>query len=376
MNRRDFLKYSAASLAVLLLDKKPGYASCGDNLPRCGFPERMLLIDAHAHPSIFQCTSAWCDEASTIEKVTQLGMNMSSFAVIGDFTSPSLCQSYSFEETWKHLLGVVAYQEQGRIKIVRRVADIPVYSPEGEFVPGALLGLEGASPLISPEIGGAGMPSMDVILSRINHLFKLGVRSVTVMHNCSNELGGVMTDIFPPDKGGLTRIGRAIVIALMKRGIIVDVAHAHAHTLEDIVEIAFRYRVPVVDSHTSLASAGNNGSRRRPIEEMKWIAQTGGVVCTWPVQVCNQDGTGCPRYDLQDWAEENFRIAGEIGFEHIGLGTDGGGIGNNANLVGGYQSILDLPQLAAAMGEVGFAPSEIAAYLGKNFYRLLRRCIG
>jgi membrane dipeptidase len=185
-----------------------------------------------------------------------------------------------------------------------------------------------------------------------------------------------MTDILSPEQGGLTEIGRTIVIALMKRGIIVDVAHAHVHTLEDIVEIALRYRVPIFDSHTALASARNIGSRRRSIEEMKWIAQTGGVVCTWPVQVCMPNSTECPRYSLEDWAEENFRIAGEIGFEHVGLGTDGGGIGNNANLVVGYESILDLPRLAAAMRDAGFAPWEVAAYMGKNFYRILRRCIG
>jgi membrane dipeptidase len=236
--------------------------------------------------------------------------------------------------------------------------------------------LEGASPLISPEIGSAGIPSMDIILSRINRLRKLGVRSVTLMHYCSNELGGAMSEVFPPGEGGLTRIGRAIVIALMKRGIIVDVAHAHVNTLEDIVDIALRYGVPIFDSHTSLGRTGNNGSRRRPIEEMNLIAQTGGVVCTWPVQVCYPDGTGCPRYDVQDWAEENYKIAGEIGFDHIGLGTDGGGIGNNANLVEGYESILDLPRLATAMDQAGFDKRGIAAYMGKNFYRILKKCIG
>ena len=376
MDRREFLKYSAASFAALLLQKEPGYAGCVDNGPRCGFPERMLLIDAHAHPSIFACTPTWCDEASTIDKVTQIGMNMSSFAAVGDFKSPSLCQSYSFEETWKHLRDVVALQSAGKIKIVGSVADIPIFSPLGAFVPGALLGLEGAAPLISPEIGSAGIPSLDTIFTRINRLYRLGLRSVTLMHDCANALGGVMTDILSPEQGGLTEIGRTIVIALMKRGIIVDVAHAHVHTLEDIVEIALRYRVPIFDSHTALASARNIGSRRRSIEEMKWIAQTGGVVCTWPVQVCMPNSTECPRYSLEDWAEENFRIAGEIGFEHVGLGTDGGGIGNNANLVVGYESILDLPRLAAAMRDAGFAPWEVAAYMGKNFYRILRRCIG
>ena len=155
-----------------------------------------------------------------------------------------------------------------------------------------------------------------------------------------------------------------------------DVAHAHVNTLEDIVEIALRYGVPIFDSHTALARTSSNGSRHRTIEGMKLIAETGGVVCTRPVQVCIPNSAECPRNSLEDWAGENFRIAGEIGFDHIGLGTDGGGIGNAASLVVGYDSILDLPLLAEAMGNAGFAQSEIAAYMGKHFFRILKRCIG
>jgi len=79
---------------------------------------------------------------------------------------------------------------------------------------------------------------------------------------------------------------------------------------------------------------------------------------------------------VEDWAGENATIAGEIGAEHIGLGTDGGGIGNLANLVEGYTSILDLPRLADAMRDVGFTRQEIAAYMGRNSLRVLTRCVG
>ena len=154
------------------------------------------------------------------------------------------------------------------------------------------------------------------------------------------------------------------------------IAHAHIATLRDIVTLALRRGVPIIDSHTSLGHTSNSGSRRRTIEEMHWIARTGGVVCTWPVQVCLPDGSTCPRNSIEDWAGENLTIAREIGVEHIGLGTDGGGIGNLARLVEGFTSILDLPKLADAMRDVGFTRQEIAAYMGRNFLRMLAICVG
>jgi microsomal dipeptidase-like Zn-dependent dipeptidase len=376
MNRRDFLTYSAASLAAVLTARQSGFAAWTENEEGFGFPQRRLLIDAHAHPDIFGCTDTWCDQASTIEKITQLRMNLSSFAVTGDHATETACIKYSFDDTWNRLLGVVGFETQGRIRIVRRVTDIPEYAPLNQFIPGALLGLEGAAPLISPAVGAAGVPPLEVVRARIDALYDLGIRCITPMHSCSNELGSAMNDVLPPGTGGLTALGRTVVMALMKKGIIVDVAHSHVTTLRDIVALALRHGVPIVDSHTSLGHASNTGSRRRTIEEMQWIARTGGVVCTWPVQVCLPDGSSCPRNSVEDWAGENATIAGEIGAEHIGLGTDGGGIGNLANLVEGYTSILDLPRLADAMRDVGFTRQEIAAYMGRNSLRVLTRCVG
>lgn len=61
---------------------------------------------------------------------------------------------------------------------------------------------------------------------------------------------------------------------------------------------------------------------------------------------------------------------------HLALGTDGGGIGNLAPIVDGYKSILDLPKLIDAMDQVGFKRREIAAYMGDNLFRMIKKCIG
>jgi microsomal dipeptidase-like Zn-dependent dipeptidase len=116
-----------------------------------------------------------------------------------------------------------------------------------------------------------------------------------------------------------------------------------------------------------------NGGRLRTWEEMEMIAATGGLVCTWPLKWVNA-ATGTGRLTLNDWAEENYRMMERLGGEHIGLGTDGGGV--LPERVDGYQSLLDLPALIEAMVEVGFHHWEIDLYMGKNMFRVLKECIG
>ena len=63
-----------------------------------------------------------------------------------------------------------------------------------------------------------------------------------------------------------------------------------------------------------------------------------------------------------------------LGMAHVGLGTDGGG--TLPRLITGYADIRDLPKLAAAMAQAGLSRQDTAAYMGGNFYRVLKRCLG
>jgi microsomal dipeptidase-like Zn-dependent dipeptidase len=75
-----------------------------------------------------------------------------------------------------------------------------------------------------------------------------------------------------------------------------------------------------------------------------------------------------------DWAKEILEMKKRLGTEHVGLGTDGGG--HLPGLIEGYGDVRDLVKLIRAMDEVGFSQDEIGAYMGGNFYRVLKTCIG
>jgi microsomal dipeptidase-like Zn-dependent dipeptidase len=104
---------------------------------------------------------------------------------------------------------------------------------------------------------------------------------------------------------------------------------------------------------------------------MELIAKAGGVVCTWPFGYKQAETS---RITFLDWAKEILEMKKRFGMEHVGLGTDGGG--SLPGLIEGYRDIGDLPKLIEGMQVVGFSQNEIAAYMGGNFHRVLRSCIG
>jgi len=96
---------------------------------------------------------------------------------------------------------------------------------------------------------------------------------------------------------------------------------------------------------------------------MEWIASTGGVVCSRAVSWRTHR-----RKTIRAWANELLETTKKIGIEHIGIGTDGGGI---PQLVSGYNDERDLRKLAEALTDVGFTREELAAFMGGNVYRVL-----
>jgi len=372
MDRRDFLKYCSLAGVSVALGKNTAYANWLINENRNGFPRGMLLIDAHAHPDQFyymgprdgEQWDTWCaqncDDSSTLEKIMKLGMHGSCFAAIGDTQITSL----TMDEVKSQIQKVINLEEQGLVKIVRCHRDMPHGSPPKNYIPGAILSLEGASPLGE---------NSEAVFANLDILYGYGVRMITLMHYLDNQFGHSMQKGQEnPNDDGLSDLGKNCVERLMELGIVVDVAHAHYHTLSDIVKIAAVKSKPLIDSHTSLSPSENIGGRLRTWADMEMIASTGGIVCTWPLKWTRNDGSG--RLTIDDWAEENYAMKERLGIEHIALGTDGGGI--LPDIVDGYNSILDLPKLVKAMHEVGFKRREIEAYMGGNFLRVIKQSIG
>ncbi len=215
---------------------------------------------------------------------------------------------------------------------------------------GAIVGIEGGDALEGKQ------ENLDYFYEEYS------VRMITLIHDRTNEIGGHQRAT--PNDPGLTPFGRKLVDRMNQRGIIIDVAHAGSNTLTDISALTAK---PVVDSHTSPSPREEPLGRFRSWPEMELVVKTGGLVCTWPLAYSE-------RRTLGDWAKEIVAMKKRLGMAHVGLGTDGGG--RLPKTIEGYRNIRDLPKLVQAMAEEGLSRTDIQAYLGGNFERVVRACLG
>jgi membrane dipeptidase len=364
LNRRQFLKVLGISTLAL------GYqdALAFFDSPKLTDDQKALLkgiqiIDAHAHPDVYQVNSRSIDRSSTVKAITELGMAASVFSAVGDrvYLSKGRLPGTEYQNTMVQLDflkdGIV---KDGKVRLILKTSDIPE-SPFPGGVPGAILSIEGGDSL-------AGNPD------RVNEFYKYGVRLITLIHYSNNQLGDCMKNwpgLNPgPRNSGLTATGRSVIERMQELGMVVDVAHADSLTLKQIGEVTRR---PVVDSHSNPCSLDDmkQCGRFRTWKDMEVVAKTGGVVCTWPWGM-SQGKT--KRETFRDWAAEMLEMKKRIGMEHVGLGTDGGG--GLPRFVNGYQDVRDLVKLVKAMQETGFTREEISAYMGGNTNRVLKACIG
>jgi membrane dipeptidase len=364
LNRRQFL--NVLGISTLALGCRDAFAFFDS--PRLTPDQKALLkgiriIDAHAHPDRLHLTKHKPDPSSTVTAMTEIGMAASVFSAVGDrvYLSNGRLAGTEYQNTmnqldfWKD--GIV---KSGKVKLIRKASDISL-SPAPGDVPGAILAIEGGSPL-------EGNPD------RVNEFYEYGVRIITLIHFNNNQLGDCMknwTGLDPgPRNGGLTAAGRKVLERMQELGMAVDVAHADSITLKQIGEIS---RKPLLDSHSHPCSQDDEKrcGRFRTWKDMEVVAKTGGVVCTW---TWGMTLGKTKRETFRDWAAEILEMKKRIGMDHVGLGTDGGG--GIPRFVEGYRDVRDLCHLVKAMQDMGFTRVEIAAYMGGNVHRVLKACIG
>jgi membrane dipeptidase len=343
MGRRRFLCLTGGLAAA-------HFAAAADVATGAASPLSDLLIaDPHAHPNQFFGGRGFDRSTPSVETLRQANVVLTAFAAVGDMTYQRGRFGTPYDDTLGQLAHVRRLEESGHIRLVRSAADLRALVTARDR-PGGLMAIEGAD-------------ALEGQLANLDAFHRQGVRLVQLMHERDNELGFNQRS---SSDGPLTPFGIEVVERMNRLGMLVDAAHARTATLKGIVSVSAR---PVIDSHTSLALPGEAGAgsrRLRSWQEMEWIARSGGVVCTWPFAYA---GKGSERTTLEHWAEEVVQMKSRLGMAHCGLGTDGGG--GLPRFVTGWDSILSLPSLIAALSAAGLSRGDVAAYVGGNFLRVL-----
>jgi microsomal dipeptidase-like Zn-dependent dipeptidase len=197
-----------------------------------------------------------------------------------------------------------------------------------------------------------GAHALEGDVANVDRVADAGFVMMSPAHFFDTTFGGSAHGV---EKGGLTPLGREMVERMEARGMIVDVAHASAATIDDVLRIAKR---PVVASHS-----GVNGTcesiRNLSDDQVRGIAATGGVIGIgfWPAAVCGDDAGAIAR--------AIGHAASVAGVDHVALGSDFDG-----NVTVPFDA-TGMPLLVDALLDVGFADAEIGAVMGGNAIRVL-----
>ena len=254
--------------------------------------------------------------------------------------------------TWSSLTQRALYQARklqeaaagsgGKFTVIKTSADLSSYLDRrisDRQITAGILGIEGAH-------------ALDGDLANIDVLFDAGFRMMAPTHFFDNDIGGSAHGV---EKSGLTEKGKEMIRRMEARRMIVDVAHASAQTIDDVLAIATR---PLVVSHTGVRGTCDN-QRNLSDDQLKRIAQTGGVIGIgyWETAVCGKDATAI--------AKAIRYTANLIGVDHIGLGSDfDGAVTEPFDTTG-------LVQITDALIAEGFTDEEIGKIMGRNTLRLL-----
>lgn len=197
-----------------------------------------------------------------------------------------------------------------------------------------------------------GAHALDGKLENLDVLYRAGYRMMSPSHFFDNDIEGSSAGVH---KTGLTDKGREWVRQMEARHMIVDLAHASARTIDDVLAIANR---PLVVSHTGVKGTCNN-NRNLSDDQIRAVAAKGGLIGIgyWDTATCGTDARAivkAMRY-----------VSDQVGVEHVALGSDFDGAVTEPFDTTGLVEITD------ALLEAGYSEQEIRMVMGENVMKFL-----
>ena len=253
-------------------------------------------------------------------------------------------------------------------------------------------------------MGVEGGHAIENSLAKLDSLFRLGVRYMTLTWNNGNDWAGSSTD--PKRGGGLTPLGRRVVRRMNELGVLVDVSHVSDQTFWDVIATSTR---PVIASHSSCRALAHH-PRNLTDDELRAIARNGGVVGinfypvflddhfrhqyeelrrrikpeTDSIRARYRGHPGESAFEVDKFVGERAesldvptidRLLDHIdhavqvmGIDHVGLGSDFDGI---SVLPRPMKDVTSLPEVVRALAGRGYSDEDVRKILGENFLRLL-----
>jgi microsomal dipeptidase-like Zn-dependent dipeptidase len=198
-----------------------------------------------------------------------------------------------------------------------------------------------------------GAHALDGKLENLDLLYRAGYRMMSPSHFSDNDIGGSSAGV---RKTGLTDKGNEWVRQMEARHMIIDLAHASAKTIADVLLVAMR---PLLVSHTGVRGTCDN-NRNLSDGQIRAVAARGGLIGIgyWDTATCGRNAESIIRAMRY--------VSALVGSEHVALGSDFDGAVTAPFDTSGLVKITD------AMLSAGYSEREIAMIMGGNVVEFLR----
>jgi membrane dipeptidase len=252
---------------------------------------------------------------------------------------------------------------------------------------------------IASLIGVEGGHSIDSSLGVLRMMYQLGARYMTLTHSRNVAWADSGTD--EPKLGGLSPFGEEVVQEMNRLGMLVDLSHVSAETMEDAIRVS---AAPVIFSHSSARAIADH-PRNVPDGVLRLVAKNGGIVMVTFVpgfvspeaaKISNlqraeiarlerehpndpdaverglgqwRQGHPAPPATLAQVADHIDHIRKIAGVDHIGIGSDFDGIETTP---AGLEDVSKFPDLAAELIRRGYSEDDVRKILSGNILRVMR----
>lgn len=259
-------------------------------------------------------------------------------------------------KTWQNLTERALYQS-------KRLHDFQAESPDTfriirtkSDLNSVLADRAAGKPVIGAMLGAEGGHALEADISNLAQLDAAGFRMIGLTHFFDNALGG---SLHGQSGAGLTKFGRAVVVEMEARNIIVDLAHTSQQMARDVLAMATK---PVIVSHTGI-HGHCKVKRNFPDDLMKEIAAKGGLIAIgyWKDVTCDPTPDG-----VAATIKAAIRL---LGAEHVALGSD---------YDGSVETAFDTSELAAltdALLRANVTETDIALVMGGNMVSFLKSAL-
>jgi membrane dipeptidase len=234
---------------------------------------------------------------------------------------------------------------------------------------------------LSTQVGYGPPPDLRIL----DAACELGLRMLQLTYNTMTTVGAGCTE---RTDAGVSTFGAALIARCNQLGIIVDTSHCGRQTTLDACQLSKR---PVVASHTSAESVYRH-ARAKSDEEIRAIADTGGVVCIYAVPFFLSADR---RVTIEAMLDHIDHVAKVAGWQHVGIGTDwplqvptwtlqhvlpafAAEVGFRAEhkidtmaALEGFADYRDFPNITRGLVARGYDDAQVSAILGGNFLRVI-----